>query len=94
MYNCTWGQNSNISWFILIIGKDSNILLLNPYYLETLFGSQLQESYLKSLNKEIEKKKQQQQKQTQNQPKKKQTNKKVTSYKDRQHERKGKFAVW
>ena len=57
MYNCTWGQNSNISWFALIIAKESNILLLNPYYLETLFGNQLQESYLKSLNKEKEKRK-------------------------------------
>lgn len=78
MYNCTWGQNSNISWFILIIGKESNILLLNPYYLETLFGSQLQESYLKSLNKEKEKRKKQQQKQTQNQPKK--TNKQKSDF--------------
>jgi len=67
---------------------------LNPYYLETLFGSQLQESYLKSLNKEKEKGKNNnnRNKHRTNQ-KKKQTNKKVTSYKDRQHERKGKFAV-
>ena len=37
------------------------MLLLNPYYLETLFGNQLQESYLKSLNKEKEKRKKKQQ---------------------------------
>ena len=61
---------------MLIIGKESNILLLNPYYLETLFGSQLQESNLKSLNKDKEKRKQQQQKQTQNQPKKNKQTKK------------------
>ena len=50
---------------------------MNPYYLETLFGNLLQESSLKSLNKEKEKRKKQQQKQTQNQPtkKKKQTKK-------------------
>lgn len=94
MYNCTWGKKSNISWFALIIAKESNILLLNPYYLETLFGNQLQESYLKSLNKEKEKRKKKTTVTNTEPTKKKQTNKKVSSYKDCQHERKGKFAVW